>query len=135
MAFPRRYGLVVLGAAVLTTGAPALAGDNAATEKEPAVVTIVPGPEGPTPAEIAKLEAVTREAPAPAVPPPAEAPPAGAPAILPPAVEKAPEISTIVIGPAGLTPAEQAKIGGQSAPAPAPAPAPSSDAVPADEKK
>jgi hypothetical protein len=125
----------VLGAAVLTTGAPALAGDNAASEKEPAVVTIVPGPAGPTPAEIAKLEAVTGEAVATVLPPPAEVPPAGMPAVSPPAVEKAPEISTIVIGPAGLTPAEQAKLDAQRAPAPAPAPAPSSDAVPADEKK
>ena len=134
MASPLRYGLVVIGAAVLTAGAPALASDEPAPAKQVEVVTIVPGPAGPTPAEIAKLETVTQKIPAPAVSPEAAAQAAIAMPALPPLAEKTAEITTIVIGPAEMTAAERAKIAAPAAPAPV-APAPASDAQAVNEKE
>jgi hypothetical protein len=127
MASPRRYGLYVFGAAVLTATAPALASDDPAPAKRPEVVTIVEGPAGPTRAEVAKLEAVAGASPAPAGPLVAAAP----------VIEKMPEITPIVIGPPGLTAQERAKISAPIVPLPLPAPAPAeaSDAKTSTEKK
>jgi hypothetical protein len=129
--------LVVLGAAVLATGSTALAGGDPAFEKEAAVVTIVPGPAGPTAAETEKLEALALAAAARAAlalggtMPSGDAAPVAPLAIQPSVVEKAPEVSTIVQGRAGLTPAEQAKLAALRARAPAALPAPASNLVPA----
>ena len=122
MANPRSRHLLLIGATVLTAGVPVLAATN--PEKAPEVTTMVPGPAGPpTPAEIAKLEAITA-APA-AAPAPDVAP------VMAPVLPKPAEITTIVIGPAGLTSQELAKIAAPVAPAPAPTtPAPASAPAP-----
>jgi hypothetical protein len=131
MVNPHSRRLFLIGATVLTTSAPVLA-DNS-SEKAPEVSTVIIGPQGPTPAELVKLEAATA---AQAVAP---APEQNAAPIMHPVLAKPAEITTIVIGPSGLTPQELAKVTAQVAPAPVQTPpistTPASTTTPAPAEK
>ncbi len=141
MSFPRRTGLILLGATLLAGSSPLLAAPQG--EKEAPVFTVEPGPASPTAAETAKLEALALAAAARAAlalggtMPSGDAAPVAPLPVRPPAVEKGPQVSTIVAGPAGLTATEQAKLDALRAGAPAPLPAPASNPspAPADETK
>jgi len=107
MANPRSR-LFLIGAAVLAASVPVLADNH--PEKSPEVSTVVYGPQGPTAAEIAKLDAVSATQ---AVAPPPDMAPIAAPVLPKPA-----EITTIVVGPTALTAQELAKLTASVAPAP-----------------
>jgi hypothetical protein len=128
MANPCTRRLFLIGATALAASVPALADD--APQKAPEVSTVAIGPAGLTTAELAKLAAVTKQAEAATAPATDATPPADQPIVPHTPLPKPTEITTIVVGPFGLTSQELAKITALAPPtAPAPPTTPTSKNV------